>query len=156
MRYQSTGDQRGAPRDFRAAVTYTADPDSPERRGLLRVNHPLTIDGTKVFLLGNGYAPVFTVRDASGAVVFSGPVPFLPRDGNMASTGVVKVPSAEPEQLGFEGLFLPTAVLDPQRGPVSAYPDTDLPRAVLTAFTGDLGVDDGVAAVGLLAGQGAA
>ncbi len=143
VRYQTSGDQRGAPRDFRAAVTYTDSPDAPERRGVLRVNHPLTVDGTKVFLLGNGYAPVFTVRDATGAVVFSGPVPFLPRDGNMASTGVVKVPSAQPEQLGFEGLFLPTAVLDPQRGPVSAYPDTTLPRAVLTAFTGDLGVDDG-------------
>ena len=63
----------------------------------------------------------------------------------------MKVPAAQPEQLGFEGLFLPTAVLDPQRGPVSAYPDTTLPRAVLTAFTGDLGIDDGVAAVGLLA-----
>jgi cytochrome c biogenesis protein len=143
VRYQTSGDQRGAPRDFRAAVTYTPSPEAPEQRGVLRVNHPLTVDGTKVFLLGNGYAPVFTVRDATGAVVFSGPVPFLPRDGNMASTGVVKVPSAQPEQLGFEGLFLPTAVLDPRRGPVSAYPDTTLPRAVLTAFTGDLGVDDG-------------
>lgn len=143
VRYQPSGDQRGAPRDFRADVTYSASPEAPDRRGLLRVNHPLTIDGTKVFLLGNGYAPVFTVRDSTGAVVFSGPVPFLPRDGNMASTGVVKVPSAQPEQLGFEGLFLPTAVLDPQQGPVSAYPDTTLPRTVLTAFTGDLGVDDG-------------
>ncbi|HEU4913350.1 MAG TPA: cytochrome c biogenesis protein ResB [Actinomycetes bacterium] len=143
VRYQRSGEQRGAPRDFRADVTYSPAPDAPERRGVLRVNHPLTIDGTKVFLLGNGYAPVFTVRDSTGAVVFSGPVPFLPRDGNMASTGVVKVPSAQPEQLGFEGLFLPTAVLDPAQGPVSAYPDTTLPRAVLTAFTGDLGVDDG-------------
>jgi cytochrome c biogenesis protein len=143
VRYQTSGDQRGAPRDFRASVTYTASPDEPARSGLLRVNHPLEVDGTKIFLLGNGYAPVFTVRDSTGDVVFSGPAPFLPRDGNMASTGVVKVPSAQPEQLGFEGLFLPTAVLDPQRGPVSAYPDTTLPRAVLTAFTGDLGVDDG-------------
>jgi cytochrome c biogenesis protein len=143
VRYQPDGDQRGAPRDFRATVTYTAAPGAPERRDLLRVNHPLTVDGTKVFLLGNGYAPVFTVRDSTGAEVFSGPVPFLPRDGNMASSGVVKVPSAQPRQLGFEGLFLPTAVLDPQAGPVSAFPDTTLPRAVLTAWTGDLGLDDG-------------
>jgi cytochrome c biogenesis protein len=124
-------------------VTYTESPDAPERRDVLRVNHPLSIAGTKVFLLGNGYAPVFTVRDATGGEVFSGPVPFLPKDGNMASTGVVKAPGAQPEQLGFEGLFLPTAVLDPQAGPVSAFPDTTLPRAVLTAWTGDLGLDDG-------------
>lgn len=143
VRYQPDGDQRGAPRDFRAEVTWTGSPTSEEKHGLLRVNHPLVVEGTKVFLLGNGYAPVFTVRDSTGAEVFSGPVPFLPRDGNMASTGVVKVPSAAPQQLGFEGLFLPTAVLDPRSGPVSAFPDTRLPRAVVTAFTGDLGLDDG-------------
>ena len=55
------------------------------------MNHPLKVDGVKVFLLGNGYAPVFTVRDKDGEVVSRGPVPFLPRDGNNTSTGVVKV-----------------------------------------------------------------
>lgn len=144
VRYQRDGDQRGAPRDFRAAVTYTATPEAAEARAVLRVNHPLTVGGTKVFLLGNGYAPVFTVRDSTGAEVFSGPVPFLPRDANMASTGVVKVPSAQPDQLGFQGVFLPTAVLDPARGPISVFPDLELPRAVLSAWTGDLGVDDGM------------
>jgi cytochrome c biogenesis protein len=143
VRYQPDGEQRGAPRDFRADVTYTPSPDAPTRRGVLRVNHPLKIDGTKVFLLGNGYAPEFTVRDSTGEVVFSDAVPFLPKDGNMASTGVVKVFGAQPEQLGFDGLFLPTAVLDPQAGPVSVYPDLSVPRAVLTAFTGDLGAEDG-------------
>ena len=85
------------------------------------MNHPLKVDGVKVFLLGNGYAPVFTVRDKAGEVVSSGPVPFLPRDGNNTSTGVVKVPGTSP-QLGFEGLFLPTAVLDPRGGPGLGLP----------------------------------
>jgi cytochrome c biogenesis protein len=107
------------------------------------VNHPLVVGDAKVFLIGNGYAPLFTVRDATGAVVFSGPVPFLPRDANNTSTGVVKVPGAQPEQLGFEGLFLPTAVLDPSRGPISVFPDLSLPRAVLTAWHGDLGLGEG-------------
>ena len=117
------GVQRGAPRDFRADVRYTSDPEAEPRRDDLRVNHPLVIDGTKVFLLGNGYAPEFTVRDGTGEVVFSGPVPFLPRDANNTSIGVVKVPGAQPEQLGFEGLFLPTAVHRP-----GARPDLGLPR----------------------------
>ena len=73
--------RRGAPRDFEAHVRYTADPDAPEQRYDLRVNHPLDVDGAKVYLLGNGYAPVFTVRDSNGEVVFAGPVPFLPQDG---------------------------------------------------------------------------
>ena len=36
----------------------------------------------------------FTVRDSNGEVVSRGPVPFLPRDGNNTSIGVVKVPGA--------------------------------------------------------------
>jgi len=145
VRYEQNGTQRGAPRDFRAQVTFTGSPDAAARRDVLRVNHPLVIDGTKVFLLGNGYAPEFTVRDGSGEIVFSGPTAFLPRDGNNTSTGVVKVPGATPTQLGFQGLFLPSAALHPTRGPISVFPDDRLPRAVLTAWTGDLGQDTGAA-----------
>ena len=61
-----------------------------------------------VFLLGNGYAPVITVRDSTGQVVYSDPTPFLPQDGNYTSTGVVKAPGAQPKQLGLIGQFLPT------------------------------------------------
>ncbi|HSR23929.1 MAG TPA: cytochrome c biogenesis protein ResB, partial [Candidatus Eisenbacteria bacterium] len=145
VRYQPSGQQRGAPRDFQAKVSYTTSPDAPVRTYDLRVNHPLVVDGTKVFLLGNGYAPVFTVRDGTGQVVFSGPVTFVPRDGNNTSTGVVKVSGAKPDQLGFQGLFLPSAALDPKRGPISVYPDVTLPRAVLNAWHGDLGLDAGAA-----------
>ena len=66
VRYQPSGQQRGAPRDFEASVRYTSSPDAAEKSYVVRVNHPLKVDGTKVFLLGNGYAPVFTVRDRDG------------------------------------------------------------------------------------------
>jgi cytochrome c biogenesis protein len=145
VRYEQDGPQRGSPRDFRADVSFTESPAAQPSTAVLRVNHPVVIGGTKVFLLGNGYAPVFTVRDGSGEVVFDGPVAFLPRDGNNTSTGVVKVPGAQPAQLGFQGLFLPTAALHPERGPISVFPDDRLPRAVLTAWVGDLGLDSGAA-----------
>jgi cytochrome c biogenesis protein len=124
VRYQASGDQRGAPRDFEAHLTYRPDPDARPRSYDLRVNHPLGIGGDKVFLLANGYAPVFTVRDSTGHVVFDGPV--------------------QPDQLGFSGLFMPTAALDLQLGPVSTYPDTRRPRVFLNAWYGDLGTDSGV------------
>lgn len=143
VRYQARGDQQGAPREFSADLTYRSAPDADPRPYDLRVNHPLVVGGTKVFLIGNGYAPVFTVRDGNGDIAFSGPVPFLPRDGNNTSTGVVKAPAALPEQLGFEGLFLPTAAVDDVLGPISTYPDLVLPRAVLNAWTGDLGLASG-------------
>ncbi len=141
VRYQRDGMQAGAPRDFQARVRYTASPGAPSRSYDLRVNHPLKVDGVKVFLLGNGYAPVFTVRDRDGQVVSRGPVPFLPRDGNLTSVGVVKVTGTSP-QIGFDGMFLPTAVID-QDGPHSTYPGLRLPRALLSVWTGDLGVDAG-------------
>jgi cytochrome c biogenesis protein len=144
VRYQTSGDQRGAPRDFQGHLSYTTSPSAKPRSYDLQVNHPLVLSGTKVFLIGNGYAPVFTVRDSSGKAVFSGPVPFLPRDGNDTSIGVVKASGARPKQLGFEGLFLPTATVDPKLGPISTYPALLAPRAVLNAYVGDLGVDSGI------------
>jgi cytochrome c biogenesis protein len=141
VRYQRDGAQAGAPRDFQAHVRYTAAPDAPEQSYDLRVNHPLKVDGVKVFLLGNGYAPVFTIRDKDGEVVSRGPVPCLPRDGKNTSTCVIKVTGTTP-QIGFDGLFLPTAVID-ERGPHSVYPGLLLPRALLSVYTGDLGVDAG-------------
>lgn len=137
--------ERGSPREFNAALTYTAEPGAPEQDYNLRVNHPLEIDGTQVHLLNHGYAPVFTVRDGNGDVAASGPTPFLQQDANYTSTGVVKVPDAVPEQLGFQGFFLPTADVDEERGPYSAFPDALNPAVFLTAFHGDLGLDDGIA-----------
>lgn len=140
--YETAGPQRGTPRSFAADVRYRRTPTAAPIRRTIRVNHPLNVEGTKVFLTGNGYAPRFTVRDGEGQVVSSGPVVFLPRDGNFTSSGVIKAPGARPVQLGFEGLFLPTAAVGSQ-GPFSAYPDILNPRAVLTAYTGDLGLDTG-------------
>ena len=94
-----------------------------------------------VFLSGNGYAPVVTVRDGRGVVVKSGPVVFMPRDGNYTSLGVVKVPDAKPRQIGLNGFFLPTAMFDPMMGPVSVFPDAKDPLLVLTAFVAEPGAD---------------
>jgi cytochrome c biogenesis protein len=141
--YVRSGPKVGEAEHFDAYVHYSSQPGAPTRRADLRVNHPLTFGSTKVYLVGHGYAPVFRVRDGAGHVVFDGPVPFLPQDGNFGSTGVVKVPDARPQQLGFAGTFLPTAV-PTQNGFVSAFPAARNPAVVLLAYRGDLGLDSGV------------
>lgn len=141
-RFETRGPQRGSPRAFTADVRYRASPAARPRQRIIRVNHPLNVNGTKVFLTGHGYAPRVTVRDGTGRVVFSGPVVFLPRDGSFISNGVVKAPDARPSQLGFEGFLLPTAAVGPQ-GPYSAFPGLLNPRVFLTAYTGDLGLSAG-------------
>jgi cytochrome c biogenesis protein len=130
--------QFGSPRDFTAHVTTKAWPDAPAETSTIKVNHPLEMNGAGIFLLGNGYAPVITVRDAKGAKVYSAATPFLARDNNYTSVGVVKVPGAQPEQLGFSGLFLPTATIDKERGPISVFPDAKKPALALTVYEGDL------------------
>ena len=97
-----------------------------------------------MFLLGNGYAPVFTVRDGSGEVVSPRPVPFLPRDGNITSIGVVKVPGATPQQLGFDGRLPADRGRSTRGRPASRSTRTSsCPAALLSVYTGDLGVDSG-------------
>ena len=134
--------QFGAPREFTAAVTVHR-PGRAARRTTLKPNQPLDVAGARMFLVGNGYAPVLTVRDGQGQVAFSGPVPFPPRDGAYTSRGVVKAPDARPRQIGLIGDFLPTAATGTDGQPTSIFPGLGNPLLVLGAYTGDLGLDDG-------------
>lgn len=133
--------QRGAARVFDADVTLTdADGTRPVQ---MTVNQPLfTAGGSQVNLQAHGYAPIFTVTDGNGDVAFSGPVVFLPQDGNFSSVGVVKVPDARPQRLAFEAWFLPTAVLN-ERGPHSVFPDALNPEIFLNVWHGDPAVETG-------------
>jgi cytochrome c biogenesis protein len=143
--YQRGGPQNGAPRSFAADVVVRDSPGSAPRSLTIKVNDPLVVDGTKVFLIGHGYAPHVTVRDGQGKVVLSGAVPFLPRNGDFLSEGVIKAPDARPTELGFRSVFLPTARMDPVLGGVSTFPAADDPELLLTLFKGDLGLDTGQA-----------
>ncbi|MFP5283172.1 MAG: cytochrome c biogenesis protein ResB [Actinomycetes bacterium] len=142
VKFETGNVQRGAARLFRAEVEVTDAPGAAPRRETLEVNHPISIEGTSVHLIGHGYAPRVTVRDANGQVAFSGPVVFLPQDGNFTSAGVIKAPDARPERLAFEGFFLPTAVLDSQ-GPRSVFPDAANPALFLNAWAGPPRVETG-------------
>ncbi len=130
--------QFGQPRDFEAFTTTHARPGAPAQDESIRVNHPLDMDGSSVFLLGNGYAPVITVKDATGRVLYTGATPFLAQDNNYRSVGAVKVPAATPKQLGFVGLFLPTAVITKDQGPISVFPDAKDPALALSLYEGSL------------------
>jgi cytochrome c biogenesis protein len=142
--YLVDGPNRGQPISFAAKIRYQKNPKAPVRPYDLQVNHPLNVDGARVYLLGHGYAPRFTVRDGKGQVAFQGAVPFLPmNEATYASEGVIKVPDAQPDQLGFIGLFWPTAVPDAQGKVTSAFPAAWNPQVALFAFKGDLGLSNG-------------
>jgi len=135
---RSGGAQRGAPRDFTAYTRTQVGPTAPEVSQTLKVNGPLKFGGASVFLLGNGYAPVITVRDAKGQVLMREATPFLPQDANYKSVGAVKVSAASPKQLGFFGFFLPSEYIDKDAGPSSFFPDLKNPALALGVYEGDL------------------
>ncbi len=143
MEFVADGPALGTPDDFEARVRLVESPGAPEQDRVIRVNSPLSVEGTLVHLLNPGYAPQITVRGPDGTVLFSQPVPFLPQDESFTSTGVVKVPQAAAPDLGLQGVFLPTGVIGPD-GPQSVFPGLGNPVLVLTAWQGDLGLDDGV------------
>ncbi|WP_461172419.1 cytochrome c biogenesis protein ResB [Arthrobacter sp. Z1-9] len=133
----------GQPIDFSAAVTTKENPDAPAQKETLKVNDPITLGGTSIYLTGNGYAPVVTIRDGDGNVAMQGPVVAKLQGDNYYSSVVIKVPDAKPDQLGFAGFFLPTAFVSNEGVSFSGDPELFNPQLTLNSYYGDLGLDDG-------------
>ncbi|MEU3985868.1 cytochrome c biogenesis protein ResB [Streptomyces sp. NPDC026672] len=147
--YELTGPNRGTPRTYQASLTYREGAYGKERSTTVKVNQPLRIGAAKVYLVSHGYAPVITVRDGKGKVVYHDAVPLLPLDGNVTSQGVVKVmdgyrdPRGVSEQLGFQAFFLPTYGGQGSTM-LSQFPALLNPMLALNAYHGDLGVNSGL------------
>jgi cytochrome c biogenesis protein len=107
-RYSATGE----PEDFRADVTYRPSVGSATRQTTITVNHPLRLEGDRVYLEGHGYAPRITVRMPGRSATTDTQV-FLPTD---ASTLLSEGSFAEPgrpgakQDIGIKGIFAPTPV----------------------------------------------
>ncbi|MDT9681607.1 cytochrome c biogenesis protein ResB [Streptomyces sp. TRM76323] len=147
--YEATGPQRGTPRTFEADITY-AENGGPDKKAVIRVNEPLEVDDTKVYLIEHGYAPVVTVRDGKGEIVSREAVPLLPIDANVTSQGVVKIKdgyrdkNGKRDQLGIPLFFVPTFAGEGQGQMFSVFPAVVDPRLSVSAYRGDLRADSGV------------
>ncbi|MBK0421733.1 cytochrome c biogenesis protein ResB [Leucobacter sp. CSA2] len=140
----------GQVKDYTAKVTLTGG-DGKTSDEVIRVNHPLRVHGSPVYLIANGYAPLITIKNAEGKTVYREAMPFIPQDPrNMTSLGVVKVPYGVTEkggkqtQLGLRGFFYPTQAELETGAFTSNYPDLENPVLTLDVFTGDLGIDSGI------------
>ncbi|MEO0024280.1 MAG: hypothetical protein RL196_721 [Actinomycetota bacterium] len=149
----------GTPIDFRATVSTKLTPGSEPSKAVIRVNEPLELPGSKVYLTGNGYAPVLAFSDkpckklSGGVQVIEGPfsyegaVPYLPQDANYTSLGVIKLPDAKPNQYGVLSFFYPTAGKLPSGAFTSIYPAAISPQSsllTLNVYVGNLGLDSGI------------
>ncbi|MCJ1679244.1 cytochrome c biogenesis protein ResB [Streptomyces sp. APSN-46.1] len=148
--FEKSGPQKGTPRDFKAYVTLSEGVDGTPQKREIEVNTPLEVEGSKVYLLGHGYAPVISVTDPNGKVIFKDAVPMLPQDANLTSSGAVKVTdgykdkNGKKEQLGFNAWFVPTYAGEGKGTMFSQFPELDFPVLALNAYHGSLGVDSGL------------
>ena len=134
----------GQPLGFDADVTVQDGPDDEPRQEKLSTNQPVSSNGVRSYLIGNGYAPSVRVTDGDGDVAYEGPVITVPEDLTNISAFTLKVPDSQPEQLGFTGTFLPTGYVDEASGQLTSIdPDLGNPTLVLSVYSGDLGLDSG-------------
>jgi cytochrome c biogenesis protein len=145
----------GQPQQFRAALSYQGPEDLAAGSGSwhpyqLEVNDPLRIGSTRVYLMGHGYAPQFTVIFPDGQQR-SGVVQWPPVDKvTMLSEGTTKFdpPGVTDDalrrtrQLAITGLFAPTAAF---QGSLlsSRFPDLFDPAVAIDVLIGDLGNNSG-------------
>ena len=105
----------------------------------IAVNHPLAVGGADIFLLGNGYTPVITVRDAKGEVLYREATPFLaagrelPLGGRrQGALGRARSSSASPASSSR----LPSRPSPTARS--SVFPDAKDPELALSIWEGNL------------------
>ncbi|MEV6347942.1 cytochrome c biogenesis protein ResB [Actinoplanes sp. NPDC051851] len=144
--YQSTGQAKS----FLATAKVTEDGGAEQTR-TFTVNDPLRLKHANVHLLGQGYALELRYTDKYG-VSQDKIVPFLPTDAMLTSEGVAQFPDVnidpdtgkrdDTQQMGFEGVYLPTASTDGSAS--STYPAEDDPVLYLSAYRGNLGLDVGI------------
>ncbi|MDO4909054.1 MAG: cytochrome c biogenesis protein ResB, partial [Corynebacterium sp.] len=152
---------------YTSDITYAAgndifQPEDTWKSYTLKVNHPLRISGTRVYLQGHGFAPRITVTWPNGETRTQ-MVQFAPMEMNtFLSQGAMRFdPPAgmypdeydrRQHQLAIQGLFAPTASFD---GTISSStgtstssmrsvsPQLSNPGLAIDIYRGDNGLDTG-------------
>jgi cytochrome c biogenesis protein len=131
---------------YTAAISY-GEPGGATRTTTIGVNHPLRVDGDRVYVTGHGFTPEFTVTLKDGTRFTDVSAPFLPSDqSTMSSQGALKLPDLGPgrtDQLALEGFFAPTGTV--QNGVLTSVDPRPLsPQVAIVAYEGYLGLDSGL------------
>jgi cytochrome c biogenesis protein len=136
---------------FDAKLSYQADPvgdPNTWQNYNLQVNEPLNVDGDKVYLAGNGYAPVFTVTYPNGQSRTNA-IQWKEDDGltylsegatKFDPPGITDPAELHRKQIAVTGLFAPTAAIS---GGImtSVFPAPDNPGVAAMVYEGNLGSD---------------
>jgi cytochrome c biogenesis protein len=151
--FSSTYLDDGQPKTYSSSVDYQGPEDlagDTWRPYQLAVNEPLRLGASRVYLIGNGYAPQFTVTFPDGQRR-TGVVQWAPVDmASMLSQGATKFDppgvtddaQRRTRQLAITGLFAPTAAFQGKLL-MSGFPDMRDPAVAIDVLKGDLGNNSG-------------
>ena len=135
------------PASFTGDITYSTTLGGPDQQARIGINSPLRVGGTRLYLTGRGFAPIFTVTLPDGTELADLSAPFLPTDpSTMISEGVLKLLDlgADRDQLALEGVFLPTAA-DMGSGLLTSVDPRPLdPAVAIVVYAGTVGLDSGI------------
>ena len=152
--FTATYTEAGEPVHYESSIQYQSGGDLTTgtwRPYHLEVNSPLRTAGDRVYLLGHGYSPTFTVTYPDGEVR-SSTIQWRPVDmTTMLSEGATKFPdppgitdeaTRRTKQLAITGVFAPTEFI---HGGIltSAGPSLTKPGVAVDVMRGDIGTDTG-------------
>jgi cytochrome c biogenesis protein len=139
-RFTASYTSSGEPSEFRADVTYRPNADATPRHTAITVNHPLRLEGDRVYLISHGFAPRITVHMPDGSVrhdtevfVPSNPTTYF-SEGAFAEPGK---PGAK-QDIGVSGFFAPNPVTNADGTIDSLSPQTRNPVLGIFVYQGDL------------------
>lgn len=152
-RFTPTFLSTGQPQQFRADLSYQGPEDLASgtwRPHELQVNDPLRLGSSRVYLLGHGYAPQFTVTFPDGqqrtSAVQWRPVNNATHLAEGATKfdppGVTDDAERRTRQLAITGLFAPAAAFQGKLL-TSGFPDLRDPAVAIDVLKGDLGNNSG-------------
>jgi cytochrome c biogenesis protein len=139
-RFTATYTDTGEPSKFAADVVYRPNLSSAPKRDTITVNHPLRIEGDRVYLISHGFAPRITVHMPDGSVR-TDTAAFVPTDAStLYSEGAFKEQGrpGTRQDIGVEGFFAPTPVTEPNGVVSSVSPQVQNPVLGVIVYLGDL------------------
>ncbi|MDQ6937721.1 MAG: cytochrome c biogenesis protein ResB [Actinomycetota bacterium] len=135
----------GEPSKFAADVVYSRGVDGAPERHTITVNHPLRLEGDRVYLIGHGFSPTITVTMPDGRVRTE-TAPLVPQDPTTyQSEGAYSLQAkGQPDgrhrdDIGISAFFSPSPVVNANGVITSAAPQPKNPVLGVIVYRGDLG-----------------
>ena len=130
----------GEPSKFSAHVVYRRTLASKPEQATITVNHPLRLEGDRVYLIGHGFAPQVTIHMPDGSVRHD-TAAFIPQNAaTLLSEGAFKeagVPDKN-QDIGVSGFFAPTPADSGDNVITSVSPQVNNPVLGIFVYQGDL------------------